>query len=153
MTSTKKPYLPAKLPSKGQLSGTQKLKDLCATRSTWKFTNLGTWVVRDVRNQPGVMSQHSAGLAYDAQYTDRAAALQACKWFTQYSDELGIALINDYMYGDYGRTWICDRAEWKVHTSNTIGIRGQWLHIELHSRYANMTAAQYDAAWRSVPKP
>ena len=153
MTSTKKPYRPGKTPSKGQLAGTEQLRVLCKNRAAWKFTSLGTWGIRDVRNKPGTMSQHATGRAYDAQYTSRAAALSACKWFAANSDELGIALINDYMFGGYGRTWICDRAAWKTHTSNTIGIRGNWIHIELHARYANMTAAEYFAAWKSVPAP
>jgi len=153
VTSTKKPYVPAVTPSRGKLSGTETLKTLCFKRTAWKFTNLGTWVVRDIRNKPGQMSQHSSGRAYDAQYVLRTPALQACAWFAANSDELGIALINDYMFGKYGRTWRSDRAAWKVHTSNTIGIRGKWIHIELHSRFARMPAADYEKAWRSVPKP
>lgn len=99
------------------------------------------------------MSQHAAALAIDLQYIDRADALEACNWFVKYADELGIALINDYMAGRYGRTWLCSRAAWKTHTSNTIGIRGSWLHIELHKRSADMPAAKYDAIWRSLPRP
>lgn len=148
---TKKPYTPAKLPAKAQRPGTQKFLDLSKRR--WGFTSLGTWVVRDVRNQPGVMSQHAAALAIDLQYVTRADALQACNWFALYADELGIALINDYMAADYGRTWLCSRAAWKVHTKNTIGIRGNWLHIELHKKYADMTAVQYDQVWRALPRP
>lgn len=149
--ATKKPYRPAKTPAKAKRPGTEKFLDLCKRR--WGFTSLGTWVVRDVRNQPGKMSQHAAALAIDIQYTCRADALEACNWFVKYADELGIALINDYMAGRYGRTWLCSRAAWRTHTSNTIGIRGSWLHIELHKRYADMPAAKYDAIWRSLPRP
>jgi hypothetical protein len=52
------------------------------------------------------MSQHAAGLALDLQYSDRAMCLGAIDWLIANSDELGIALVNDYMHGEYGRTWI-----------------------------------------------
>lgn len=149
--ATKKPYTPAKVPAKAKRPGTEKFLDLCKRR--WKFTSLGTWVVRDIRNKPGQMSQHAAALAIDLQYTSRADAIQACDWFVKYADELGIALINDYMAGKYGRTWLCSRAAWKTHTTDTIGIRGSWLHVELHKRWADMSAEQYDRIWRSLPKP
>lgn len=153
MTSSKKPYVPAKTPSKGKRAGTEKFSELCRRRSTWGFTNLGTWVVRDIRNKPGVMSQHAAGLALDLQYSDRAMCLKALDWLIANSDELGIALVNDYMGGGkYGRTWICNRAAWKVHTTNTIGIRGHWIHIELHKLFAdNPTLVEKN--WRGIPKP
>lgn len=149
--ATKKPYTPAKVPAKGKKPGTEKFLDLCKRR--WKFTSLGTWVVRDIRNKPGQMSQHAAALAIDLQYTNREDALQACNWFVKYADELGIALINDYMAGSYGRTWVCSRAAWKTHTTDTIGIRGRWLHVELHNKFALMSGEKYEAIWRSLPKP
>lgn len=152
MTSTKKPYAPAKTPSTGKKAGTEKFSSLCRIRPTWKFTNLGTWVVRDIRNKPGVMSQHAAGLALDLQYSDRDMCLGAIDWIVANSDELGIALVNDYMYGKFGRTWICDRAAWKVHTTDTIGIRGRWIHIELHRAFANNPELVAEG-WRSVPRP
>ena len=152
MTSTSKPYVPAKTPSTGKLAGTEKFSELCRRRSTWAFTNLGTWVVRDVRNKPGFMSQHSAGLALDLQYSDRTMCLGAIKWLVANADELGVSLVNDYMYGDYGRTWICDRAAWKIHTTDTIGIRGRWIHVELHRAVA-LSAVIAEEKWRSVPKP
>ena len=152
MTSTKKPYAPAKTPSTCKRAGTEKFSDLCRRRTSWAFTNLGTWVVRDIRNKPGQMSQHSAGLALDLQYSDRAMCLSAIDWLVANSDELGISLVNDYLYGKYGRTWICDRAAWKVHTTDTIGIRGSWIHIELHRLFAD-NPTLVETNWRKIPKP
>lgn len=152
MTSTEKPYAPAKTPSKGKRAGTEKFSELCRRRSSWDFTNLGTWVVRDIRNKPGQMSQHAAGLALDLQYSDRAMCLGAITWLIANADELGIALVNDYMCGKYGRTWICNRAEWKLHTTDTIGIRGKWIHIELHRKWAD-NAELVETNWREIPKP
>ena len=153
MTTSKKPYNPAKVPAKAAKPGTETCSRL--SRRRWDFSNLGTYVIRDIRNQPGTMSQHAAALALDLGYApkNRAQALEACAWFVQYADELGIALINDYMHGDYGRTWLCSRAAWRTHTSNTIGIRYHGIHIELHSWAANLTAAQYEARWRALPRP
>ena len=153
MTATKKPYRPAKTPAKAKKAGTETCSHL--SRRRWAFSNLGTYVIRDVRNQPGVMSQHAAALALDLGYgaKDRGKALEACAWLTKYADELGIALVNDYMHGTYGRTWLCSRAAWRVHTQNTIGIRYHGIHVELHSWAANLTAAQYEARWRALPRP
>jgi hypothetical protein len=109
MTSSKKPYAPAKTPSKGKRAGTEKFSDLSQAHIVG-FTNLGTWVVRDIRNKPGQMSQHAAGLALDLQYKDRKMCLGAIDWLIANSDELGISLVNDYMHGEYGRTWLCSRA-------------------------------------------
>lgn len=153
MTSTKKPYLPAKTPAKAKRAGTEKFSELCRRRTSWSFTNLGTYVLRDIRNQPGVMSQHAAGLALDLQYSDRAMCVKALDWIISHSDELGVSLCNDYMGGGkYGRTWICNRAAWKVHTSDTIGIRGNWIHIELHRKWAD-SAGLVSAEWYKIPRP
>lgn len=152
MTSSKKPYAPAKTPATGKRAGTEKFSDLCRRRTSWSFTNLGTWVVRDIRNKPGVMSQHSAGLALDLQYSDRAMCLSAIEWLIANTDELGISLVNDYLFGKYGRTWICDRAAWKVHTTETIGIRGSWIHIELHRLFAD-NPTLVETNWRKIPRP
>ena len=152
MTSTKKPYVPAKTPSTGKKAGTEKFSDLCRRRSSWKFTSLGTWVVRDIRNKPGQMSQHAAGLALDLQYSDRAMCLRAIDWLIANSDQLGISLVNDYMHGEYGRTWVCSRAAWKCHTTDTIGIRGRWIHLELHRAWAD-NPALVEKNWRAIPLP
>lgn len=152
MTASKRPYEPGKVPSKGKLPGTETCSKLCRRR--WGFSQLGTWVVRDIRNQPGTMSQHATGRALDLGYAakNRAQALEAAAWLTSYADELGIALVNDYMAGDYGRTWLCSRAAWRVHTSNTIGIRYHGLHVELHAWAAKLSAAEYERRWRALPR-
>lgn len=149
MTTSRKPYSPSRIAAKGKRTGTETFSRLARRR--WPFSNLGTWVVRDIRDKPGIMSQHAAGLALDLGYTDRAAALEACTWFVKWADELGVALINDYTHGKYGRTWLCSRAAWKVHDKPTIGSRGAWIHVELHAWAANHEG--YEALWRAIPKP
>jgi hypothetical protein len=91
MTSSKKPYVPAKHHQKANGQAPKSSLSLCRRRTTWAFTNLGTWVVRDIRNKPGQMSQHAAGLALDLQYSDRAMCLGAMEWLIANTDELGIA--------------------------------------------------------------
>ena len=155
MTASKRPYRPAKTPAKAKKPGVETCSSL--SRRRWPFSNLGTWTIRDMRNKPGTMSQHAAALALDLGYEATAAgrktALEACAWYAQYADELGIALINDYMHGQYGRTWLCDRAAWKTHTKATIGIRYHGIHVELHSSAANLSAAEYERRWRALPRP
>ena len=149
---TKKPYRPATTPATSKKPGTETFSRLARTR--WKqLSNLGTWTIRDIRNKPGTMSQHAAARALDLGYApkDRATALAACDWFVANADALGIALINDYMAGEYGRTWLCDRAAWRTHTTATIGIRYHGLHIELHAWAAN--DPNYEARWRAIPRP
>ena len=150
---TRRPYVPGRAPAKGPKPGTETFSRLARRR--WPFSNLGTYTVRDMRNQPGTMSQHATGRALDLGYApkDRAVALEACSWIVRYADELGVALVNDYMAGKFGRTWLCSRAAWKTHTTSTIGIRGHWIHVELHEWAANMPADKYEALWRSLPRP
>lgn len=153
MSTTRRPYVPGKAPAKGPKPGTETFSRL--SRRRWPFSNLGTWTIRDVRNKPGTMSQHATARALDLGYDpkDRAAALEACLWIVKYADELGVALVNDYMAGKFGRTWLCSRAAWKTHTTNTIGIRGHWIHVELHDWAAKLPADEYEALWRSLPRP
>jgi hypothetical protein len=40
----------------------------------------------------------------------------------------------------------------KCHTKNTIGIRGHWIHIELHRLFAD-NPAHLEMNWRKIPKP
>jgi hypothetical protein len=47
---------------------------------------------------------------------------------------------------------LCSRAAWKCHQKNTIGIRGHWIHIELHRKFAD-NAELVETNWRKIPKP
>ena len=151
MTPNKKrPYPPATVAWKSKRRGTEKFCDL-ATRRWKSFTRLGTWVVRDMRGRPGVLSVHATGRALDLGYTDRKQAVDACGWFVDNNTALGITLINDYQFGKYGRTWMCDRQAWKIHDKETIGSRGNWLHVELEP-WAADDAVGLEKIWRSLPR-
>lgn len=151
MINKRRPYPGAKAPAKGKRPGTEKFVAIC--RNKWGFSNLGTWVVRDMRGRPGVLSVHATGRAADLGYTNRDKAMEACRFLVDNNTALGVTLINDYLYGKFGRTWMCDRQAWKVHEKNVLGpARGQWLHVELDSWAADDPQA-LTAAWRSIKTP
>ncbi len=139
--------------AKGKRPGTERLVVLCNRR--WQFTNLGTWVVRDMRGKPGQLSVHATGRAADIGYKNRADAVQAAEWFAANAYALGIEEIHDYAYGKYGRGWRCDRAAWKIYANekeSAGSIGGRWLHVELTPTMAD-NADTFEAAWRAIPKP
>lgn len=129
-----------------------------ALRNRWGFTNLGTWVVRDMRGKPGQLSVHATGRALDAGYMNnvkaRNKAAEVAEWLAHNADALGIEEIHDYAYGKYGRGWRCSRGKWKTYTAanNAGSIGGHWLHIELTPKMAD-NATRLNEVWDSLPKP
>jgi hypothetical protein len=118
----KYPYYPVTTPGTGKLAGTEKFVDLCKRR--WGFTNLGTFVVRNMRGKK-TLSVHSLGVAGDIGYpktrAGRRKAKEAWDWFIEHSEALGLCELHDYAYRDpkqpktdqtaYGRGWRCSRGE------------------------------------------
>lgn len=148
--SKRRPYPPAVKASKGKRAGTEKFVQLCCKR--FGLTNLGTWVVRDMRGKPGVLSCHATGRACDLGYNSAENKARVLTYLTTYNTELGVTLINDYLYGKYGRTWMCDRQAWKVHDKPTLGSsRGAWIHVELDA-WAADDPVTLERVWRSLPR-
>jgi len=165
----KYPYYPVTEPGTGKLAGTEKFVDLCRRR--WKFTNLGTWVVRPMRGKKN-LSVHSLGVAADIGYpktrAGRKAAKEAWDWMLEHSEALGICELHDYAYRNpkqpesdktaWGRGFRCSRGEGtkgvKIYTrqENAGTPGGAWLHVELEMRFATDAKAM-EAAWRALPKP
>jgi len=155
----KYPYYPVTTPGTGKLAGTEKFVDLCKRR--WGFTNLGTFVVRNIRGGK-TLSTHSLGVAGDIGYpktrAGRAQAKEAWDWFIEHSEALGLCELHDYAYGDYGRGYRCSRGEGQkgvkifTATDNAGSIGGAWLHFELEMDLAK-DAKALEAAWRALPKP
>ncbi len=152
------PYYPVTKPGDGKLEGTEKFVDLCKRR--WGFTNLGTWVVRNMRGKK-TLSVHSLGVAGDIGYPatrdGRAKAKEAWDWFIEHSEALGLCALHDYKHGEYGRGFRCNRGEGlkgvKVYTAtDNAGPGGAWLHFELEMDMAT-DAEKLEAAWRALPKP
>jgi hypothetical protein len=146
-------------PGTGKLPGTEKFVDLCKRR--WGFTNLGTFVVRNIRGGK-TLSVHSLGVAGDIGYpktrAGRAQAKEAWDWFIEHSEALGLCELHDYAFGDYGRGYRCSRGEGQkgvkifTATDNAGSIGGAWLHFELEMDLAK-DAKALEAAWRALPKP
>jgi hypothetical protein len=147
--------------AKGKRPGTEKLVELCKKR--WGFSNLGTWVVRDMRGKPGQLSVHATGRAADIGYGTgkdaRAKAIEAFNWFLQNAAALGIEEIHDYAFSKFGRGYRCSRADknggvivYKDLASSAGTPGGTWLHVELSPEMAD-DPAKFEAAWRALPKP
>ena len=131
-----------------------KLQDLAKRR--WGFTNLGTFNNRAMNGHPEILSVHAVPAAADQGYKTgnkgRQAALEACRWYVQYAEQLDIVAIHDYM-SNPPRAWRCDRNTWQTFPNNELGHGGHWLHVELGKRALAMTAAQWEKIWRGLPRP
>jgi hypothetical protein len=139
--------------------GTERFVVLCNKR--WGFKNLGTWVVRDIKGKPGTMSVHSTARALDTSFgADKASGKQAILWFVQHAAALGLEEVHDYSgitkkgCEKWGRGWRIGRG-WKDWTESDNGgsQKATWIHVELAPKYADMSAGDYEAVWRSIPKP
>ena len=125
-------------------------KQVCAhsDKSLW---NNGTFVNRDVRNRPGVISNHARSLALDASYrfskihgrkNGREVSLPYIYKLLEHADTLGIQLVIDYALQ---RSWKCDRRTWIKGTFEV----GDWYHIELSPNFAN-DPIKVKASWATV---
>ena len=130
-------------------------KQVCAhsDKSLW---NNGTFVYRDVRNRPGVISNHARSLAFDASYrfskvhgrkNGREISLPYIYKLLANADTLGIQLVIDYALK---RSWKCDRRTWIVGTFEA----GDWYHLELSPNFVNdpiKVKASWDKVFGAIP--
>ena len=97
--------------------------------------NVGSWVVRDVRGKPGIVSNHAKGVAVDLSYQwqsakkrgrqdGRKVSLAYIIKLLENADTLGIQLVIDYALN---RSWKCSRGTWIAGTFES----GSWWHIEV----------------------
>lgn len=126
---------------KGPLLGMSKWADLAVKHSDGALWDNGTWVNRDVRNRPGIISNHARGLAVDLSYRwlaqkklgrvdGRKTSLAYIIKLLENADTLGIQLVIDYALQ---RSWKCDRASWRPLTSVE---QSDWYHVEIDSHIA-----------------
>lgn len=147
-----------------KMEGTERFVYLCNRR--WKFKNLGTLVVRQMRSGQG-MSVHATGRAADIGFANtkagRADAVEAMLWFVKYYKELGIEEVHDYggLINGTWQGWRCNRKgkpgwlKW-TDTNNGGSKNGRWIHVELAGKANGGHAEDGDAmeaAWRALPKP
>ena len=156
-----RPYIINKQPvAKNALPGMTKWAQLVCKHSNGSLWNNGTWIVRDVRGRPGIMSNHARGLAVDLSYRwqaqhkrgrqdGRKISLAYMTKLLENADTLGIALCIDYALT---RSWKCDRGTWIAgHFEN-----GDWWHVEIEPRLAHDPEAvkqAFDAVFGSSPDP
>jgi hypothetical protein len=134
-----------------------------ACNKRWGFTNLGIYVNRAVRNPyaKGALSVHATGWACDIGYPStragRRTAVEAWEWLLAHTEELRIAAINDYRFGEFGRGYRCSRGEGQKgvvkyrNAKESAGKGGSWLHVEIEDTWES--AKDFEAAWRALPKP
>ena len=94
--------------------------------------NNGSWIIRDIKNKPGTISNHAKGVAVDLSYRynssngiGRRKSLPYIIKLLQNADTLGIELVIDYALM---RSWKCDRGTWIKGNYQT----GDWYHIEVN---------------------
>lgn len=100
-----------------------------SNKSLW---NNGSWIIRDIKNKPGTISNHAKGVAVDLSYrynsstnAGRTASLPYITKLLENADTLGIELCIDYALR---RSWKCDRGTWIAGNFQT----GDWYHIEVN---------------------
>lgn len=149
-----KPYLIAQQPVVSKpIPGMDEWIRHAVKNSNGVLWNNGSWVVRDVRGKPGIISNHARGLAVDLSYRWMQEKQLGCKdgeqlamiylnKLLQNADTLGIALVINY---SQNRSWKCDRGTWlKGKFSN-----GDWLHVEVdHELLKDVNAVK--TAWNKV---
>lgn len=129
----------------------------------WGFKNLGIYVNRPVRNPyaKGALSVHATGWACDIGYPStragRRTAVEAWEWLLAHSEQLRIAEIHDYRWGEFGRGYRCSRGEGQAgvieyrNAKESAGRGGCWLHVEIENSWESAT--QFKEAWRFLPNP
>ena len=156
-----KPYVVTKQPVvKSPLAGMAKWVELAVKHSDGALWNNGIWIVRDVKNRPGVISNHARGLATDLSYRwlaqkqfgrkdGRKQSLAYVVKLLEHADTLGIQLVIDYALK---RSWKCDRGTWQPLPSVD---EGDWYHIEVEPRLAHdpeATKQAFQAVFGLSPK-
>ena len=123
--------------------------------------NLGTWVVRNMRNNanPPQLSVHATGRAADIQPKNDAETNRLVKFLVDNADTLHIEEVHDYKDGTHGRGWRCWRREldgkagWKQWTAlDNGGSAGSlWCHYELAPDFAD-SPEKVAAAFKKIFK-
>jgi hypothetical protein len=140
--------------SKGRRAGTNRFIDWVMFLNGGKVTNLGSWMVRDMRGKAGNPSVHGTGRAVDFGYANREDGLALTDFLVRNADLLGVEMVADYWPKPWGRTWRCDRNDWKVYSSKTISGSpgGKWIHVELSPSVAD-NAQWFDEVFAHLLKP
>ena len=128
-----KPYTVNAAPVvKGPLGGMNYWITRAIKHSNKSLWNNGSWIIRDIKNKPGTISNHAKGVAVDLSYrynsstgAGRKTSLPYIIKLLENADTLGIELVIDYAMN---RSWKCDRGTWKAGNFTA----GDWYHIEVN---------------------
>ena len=96
-------------------------------KSLW---NNRSWIIREIKGKPGIVSNHAKGVAVDLSYRwqseknrgrqdGRRVSLAYMNKLLQNADTLGIQLVIDYALN---RSWKCSRGTWIAGTFES----GDW---------------------------
>jgi hypothetical protein len=121
---------------KGTAPGLKVLMDTVLFFNAGKVSNLGTFMLRDMKGKPGKPSVHSTGRAGDIGWTDRAAIEGVINWLVTNADLLDIEYVADYFPAPGGRGWRCNRGAWSTYKKGQIAGApgGKWIHVEVGPR-------------------
>jgi hypothetical protein len=121
--------------------------------------NLGTWVVRNMRNNadPPQLSVHATGRAADIQPKTDADTNRLVKFLVDNAETLHIEEVHDYKDGTHGRGWRCWRREldgkagWKQWSASDNGgsAGALWCHYEVAPDFAD-SPAKVEAAFKQI---
>ena len=127
----------------GKRKGTEEFVRQFVKASGGAFFHNGSYGRRAIRGGR-TPSVHGTGRAVDLGYRgapthsgcgDRNVALKWIDWLVEHANELGIALVTDYAYKPFGRTWRTDRQCWRVYLKPTVSGGGaswaDWIHVEI----------------------
>lgn len=111
----------------------------------FKAQNLGTFVVRNIKGKPGVLSVHSTGRAADIQPPSEAETNKLIAFLVDHAEIFQLEECHDYKDGLWGKGWRCSRREldgkagWKQWTSTDNGgsAGGGWCHYEISPEMAD----------------
>jgi hypothetical protein len=127
----------------------------CIKHSGGVFWNNGSFMVRDMRGKPGVISVHSTGRAVDLSWRfmpnhkdasnskgkpkSRQQARRFINILTKNGNVFGLQIAIDYWPKPFGAAWRCDRQRWARYDKQTVSgaPHGDWFHIELNPEMAD----------------
>jgi len=118
-----KPYIVTAQPVvKLALAGMNKWVELCCRHSDGSLWNNGTFVNRDVRGKPGVVSNHARGLAADLSYRWQAqqnrgrrdGRKMSLAYMNKLLENAVTLVIQLVIYYALTRSWKCDRGIWQA---------------------------------------
>ena len=137
---------------KGPLAGMDDWVIRAIGHSSGSLFNNGSYVLRDVKGKPGIISNHAKGLAVDLSYRNmqngRKKSLAFMVKLLENADTLGIELVIDY---SLNRSWKCDRATWKPGSFTA----GDWWHVEINAPTANsreLAKQAWDKVFGVIPQ-